>query len=99
MPHTRGRKQHGCIVWALCRLLQVVCSINRRLQQYATQQPQQQEGLQQLHRTWQFMDCYGLFLTPEGQVDRSLLPDGLHPARAGGRLLAQCVRDALQRAL
>lgn len=78
----------------------VVDLINARLCEHAAAQ----RGQRML-----FVDCSTSFLDPAApggwEVDRRLIPDGIHPtrprgaARGGGWPLAACVRGALQEAL
>lgn len=41
------------------------------------------------------IDCGAAFLKPDGWIDYSLMPDGVHPAGPGGQALVDCVLGAL----
>jgi hypothetical protein len=40
-------------------------------------------------------DCGGRFLHKNGTLDVSLMPDGVHPVRAGSELLLECMLEAV----
>lgn len=40
-------------------------------------------------------DCGSRFVRAGGAVDPALMPDGVHPAGAGGKVLVECVLQAL----
>ncbi len=64
-------------------------AVNRHIEEYAAQQ-----GLL-------YVDCSPRFLLADGSglINRTLMPDGMHPTGAGGQLLAECFLGALQQAL
>ncbi|EFN50813.1 hypothetical protein CHLNCDRAFT_55501 [Chlorella variabilis] len=63
-----------------------VAATNQQLQAFV-----QQQGSEEL----KFKDCGGDFLLANATVDLRLMPDGIHPAGDGARVLLSCMLQAL----
>ncbi|KAL4857557.1 Platelet-activating factor acetylhydrolase IB subunit beta [Chlorella vulgaris] len=60
-----------------------LAAINQQLRDFAEQQDVA------------FQDCGGRFLHKNGTLNASLMPDGVHPVRAGSELLLECMLEAV----